>query len=279
MILEGLKINFINYLCFCFIVFIVEFIFYSFGMHLSSRHDSLSIMCDIFVLSFFLGFVLFIILFVLKKIYLSYLIHSRETSDYSFSKKYNLNTIAYYQFPDSLKKEEEEDNDLSLVSGCKYSNYDNCIVGTINGVSYSMNERILYPKNGISVYEFICIAKHKKSAVPDFIIRQKHWLADSFLGFFNNYISFPEDSVFSRQYMVRGIQPVLENSVKEDIKNFFTDNIRDVFVKNHVFEATYCSCDSHTFKVKVSRRLKESEKEKIFNICNALFGEDLETNH
>ena len=79
--------------------------------------------------------------------------------------------------------------------------------------------------------------------------------------------------------MVRGIQPVLENSVKEDIKNFFTDNIRETFVKNHVFEATYCSCDSHTFKIKVSRRLKESEKEKIFKICNALFGENIETEH
>lgn len=279
MIHEGLKIGFINYLFCCFIVLIIEFIFYFFGMNVTGRHDNLSIMCDIYLLSVFWGLVLFIICLVLKKIYLLCLIHLRETSDYSFSKKYNLNTMAYYQFPYSLKKEEEEDNDLSFVSGCSYSNYDNYIVGTINGVSYSMNDRIWYSQKGMQGYEFICIAKHKKNAVPDFIIRQKYWLADSFLGFFNYYISFPEDSVFSRQYMVRGIQPVLENSVKEDIKNFFTDNIRETFVKNHVFEATYCSCDSHTFKIKVSRRLKESEKEKIFKICNALFGENIETEH
>lgn len=119
-----------------------------------------------------------------------------------------------------------------------------------------------------------------KTIFLTFTSGKNYLLADSILSFFSSdYIRFPEDSEFSHRYVLTEKQHIQGNSKKEEIKNFFTAEIREIFKKNHVVDAAFCNCDTHEFKIKVQRHLKESEKEKLFIICDTLFGKNIDKEH
>lgn len=282
MIGDKSKIKLINFGFYCFITFIIEiilFLFDSFPIN-SEKNDISLIICVMIMFAIFIGFFIFIINHILRNLYLRCSLHFNENSDFSFSNIYNFNKYPDRQFPQILINQEDDDPDLSILAYKAYSNYNNYISATINGVSYIMNERTLHTGKGGRVCEFICIAKHRKNSIPDFYIRQKYLLADSILSFFSSdYIRFPEDSEFSHKYVLTEKQHIQGNSKKEEIKNFFTAEIREIFKKNHVVDAAFCNCDTHEFKIKVQRHLKESEKEKLFIICDTLLGKNIDKEH
>lgn len=217
---------------------------------------------------FFLAIIFTVPLTVIYYIALNFIpLYFKENSDFSFANKYGFTQTD----SEPLKRYEEEDPDLN-ISLCSYSNYENCITLQKDGIIYYMNERFVSAGKGGN-YESICLIKHNKCDFPSFYMRQKDPVADTFSKYLfkSESIVFPEDSAFSRKFILK-IRPSLILLYSEkDLRNYFDMKVRETFVKYGVYDALYYSCDSYELKIKVPRRLKESEKEKIFLLANALF--------
>lgn len=194
----------------------------------------------------------------------------KENSIFSFAKRYGFTQAD----PESLKQYEEKDPDLSLIL-CGYSSYENCITLQKDGITYYMNERYVSVGKGGN-YETICLIKHNKCDFPSFYMRQRDPIADTISKYLlrRESIDFPEDSAFSKKYILKERPSLLFLCSKKDVKNYFNEEIREAFIKNYVYDAIFYSCDTYEFKIKVPRRLKETEKEKIFNLANTLFLEN-----